>query len=381
MKILQVHNYYQLRGGEATVVETEKKLLEENGHEVITYYRNNKEIAEYSLIKKVRLLKDTTWSDSSYNEVLNILKENKPDVCHVHNTLPIISPSVYAACKAQNVPIVQTLHNYRLICANGLFFRDGKVCEDCLGKSAYNAVAKKCYRNSTLQTYTVARMVEKNKTNNIWSDLVDAYLCFTDFAKNKFVEHGLPKDKIFIKPNFVDFNLNANHVKEDYLIYVGRLDENKGVRMFKKLSKSLKIPIKIVGEGDLKSELENLDNIELLGKQPYEKTINLIQKAKALILPSFCYEGMPMTILEAFASKTLVVASNLGAMQTMINHKQNGLLFKPKAVNELQNCIDLALENHAETMVKNAYLDYKNKYSKTANYNALMNIYTKITSK
>ena len=378
MKILQVHNYYQLAGGEATVVAAEKKLLEENGHKVITYYRHNKEVSEYSTLQKLSLIKDTTWSKSSYNEILRVLKKEKPTICHIHNFLPLISPSVYSACKDAGVPVVHTLHNYRLLCANGLFFRKGTVCEDCLGKSAYNAVTKKCYRNSAIQTYTVARMVEKNKANNTWSELVDAYLCLTEFAKSKFVAGGLPESKIQVKPNFVDISLNISEVKEDYLIYVGRLQENKGIRIFKAISEQLKIPIKIVGEGELNAELKNTPNIELLGKQSYEKTMVLIQKARALILPSLWYEGMPMTILEAFASKTLVIASDLGAMQTMIQHNQNGLLFQPNSSQELEKCIDIAMSSESEKMTVNAFSDYERYYSKEANYKELIRIYQEI---
>ena len=178
MKILQVHNYYQIGGGEATVVAAEKNLLTEKGHKLITYYRKNEEIQSYSIPKKMGLLKNTTWSETSYREILKILKAERPDICHVHNVLPLISPAVYYACANENVPVVQTLHNYRLICANGLFQRAGKICEDCLGSSAYGAVLKKCYRNSSVQTLAVARMLEKHKTKKTWSEKINAYICF-----------------------------------------------------------------------------------------------------------------------------------------------------------------------------------------------------------
>jgi len=377
MKILQVHNYYKLAGGEDTVVANEKALFEAHGHEVVPFYKHNYEIDDYSFLEKVKLLKKTTWSEETYNEALKVLNDVQPDVCHVHNFLPLISPSIYQACKDAGVPVVQTLHNYRLICTNGLFLRDGKVCEDCLGKSAFSAVRKKCYRDSMVQTYAVARMIEKNTSRNVWNDLVDAYFCFTDFAKEKFVAHGLPKEKLFVKPNFVNAPENQTHSKkEDYFIYVGRLESNKGVLLLKEISAQLKMPVKVVGEGDLKADLAEVSNIELLGKRPHDETLKLIQNARALLFPSLCYEGMPMTILEAFAHKTLVIASDLGAMQSIIQHEENGLLFTAGNGEELLQQIErISDETSLQLMVDNAYQDFLKKYSGDANYELLVERY------
>lgn len=379
MKVLQVHNYYQLAGGEDSVVANEKALLEAHGDEVISFHKHNKEIEEYSTLKKLGLINRASWSEESYHEILDVLLKEQPDVCHVHNFLPLISPSVYYACKKANIPVVQTLHNYRIICTNGLFLRNGKVCENCLGKSAYHSVSKKCYRNSYAQTFTVARMIEKNNKKGTWTNMVDAYICFTDFAKSKFIAHGLPENKIYIKPNFVDINLHSSQKKENYFVYVGRLENNKGVRIFKEIGESLPFPLKVIGEGDLLHELENIPNVELLGKKTHTETLHLIQGAKALVLPSLCYEGMPMTILEAFASKTPVIASNMGAMQTMIDHKKNGLLFTPNSFKELTNCFQYitAQTNHVQQIVDNAYADYQHMYSKNSNYKLLIDIYQK----
>ncbi len=383
MKILQVHNYYQLAGGEDTVVANEKALLEEHGHEVIPFYKRNDEIDDYSFVQKAKLLKKTTWSNENYAEALSILKRVQPDVCHVHNFLPLISPSIYQACRDAGVPVVQTLHNYRLICTNGLFLREGNVCEDCLGKSAYSAVRKKCYRDSMAQTYAVARMIEKNKARNVWNNLVDAYFCFTDFAKEKFVTHGLPTDKLFVKSNFVKTPkaIETSSTKEDYFIYVGRLESNKGVLLLKEISTQLQLSVKVVGEGDLTAELEEVPSIELLGKRPHEETLELIQNARALLFPSLCYEGMPMTILEAFAHKTLVISSDLGAMQAIIQHGKNGLLFAPGNGEKLMNQIERASdEKEVQSMVGKAHEDFRELYSGKANYRMLMERYEAVVN-
>lgn len=366
-----------MAGGEDTVVKAERQLLEEMGHEVIPFYKNNKVIGEYGLLKKLRLIQKTTWSKEIYREFTKLLKDRQPDICHVHNFFPLISPAVYDACNEAKVPIVQTLHNYRLICTSGILVRKGEICEDCLAKSAYGSVKKKCYRNSYLQTYAVARMLEKHKTANTWSEKVSAYICLTDFAKQKFIAHGLPKDKLMVKSNFVEESTVQKNATQPYFIFVGRLDNSKGVDIFKLIHYQLRINIKIVGEGDLADELLGLSNIELLGKKSHSETLALIGNATALILPSIWYEGMPMTILEAFASKTLVIASNIGAMSTMITHKENGLLFENKSANALINNLNFALENEGkrDQMIHSAFKSFQQFYSKESNYKKLLEIY------
>lgn len=378
MKILQVHNYYQQTGGEDTVVAQEKALLESNGHQVTTYYKHNDVINSIKGVQKIELLKETTWSKKTYKEVDAILKNEKVDICHVHNTLPIISPSIYYACNNNNVAVVQTLHNYRLICTNGLLMRDGRICEDCLGRSAYGAISKKCYRNSAIQTYAVARMLQKNKRMGTWSKKVDAYLCLTEMAKQKFIEHGLPKEKLIVKPNFVNIQLSPKENKEDYLLFAGRLTASKGVGLIISLSEKINYPIKVVGSGELYDQLKERGNIELLGKKPHQETLELIRSAKALLFPSMWYEGMPMTIIEAFALKTPVIASDLGAMSSMIQHQKTGLLFDPSSINSLLEKVNYCLNQNIamRSIANNAFMKYETEYSSNANYRMLKEIYS-----
>lgn len=380
LKILQAHNYYQQAGGEDTVVAQEKALLESNGHEVITYYKNNDVINSIKGVQKIGLLKETTWSRKTYEEVNTILKQDKIDLCHVHNTLPLISPSIYYACKDNKVPVVQTLHNYRLICTNGLLMREGRICEDCLGRSAYGAISKKCYRNSAIQTYAVARMLQKNKRMGTWSSQVDAYLCLTEMARQKFIEHGLPRDKLIVKPNFIKVDVEPTETKSNYLLFAGRLTSSKGVELIKSVAKKVDYPIKMVGDGELSPIFKNSPNVELLGKRSHNETLNLIKNAKALLFPSLWYEGMPMTIIEAFALKTPVIASDLGAMSSMIKDGANGLLFNPQKIDSFENKIRYSLNNEVQMnkLANNAFNDYKNYYSSDANYDMLMNIYSNL---
>lgn len=377
MKIIQAHNYYQNIGGEATSVANEKALLEEKGHQVISYTKNNKEIDSYSLPQKLALLKQASWSQKTYHEVSLLLKQEKPDICHVHNFLPLISPSIYYACKENNVPVVQTLHNYRLICTNGLFLKNGEVCESCLGKSPYKSITTKCYRNSYIQTYALARMLETNTKKGTWANFVDAYLCLTNLAREKFTAHGLPIEKLFIKPNFVELNNNVLPSKKPYLLFVGRLERSKGAHLLIDLCQQVDLPIKVIGEGNLENELKTCPQLTVLGKQSHVKTVEFIQQATALIFPSIWYEGMPMTILEAFASRTPVFASNMGAMQSMITDEKTGFLFTPDCSKSLAQKVNqnITQPKLLQEVAAKAFALYQELYSKESNYKIMMDIY------
>jgi len=349
MKILQAHNYYQQAGGEDTVVAQEKNILEKNGHEVVTYYKQNEEINSWNNISKLRLIKEVSWSKKVFQEVDEIIKSSSVSLCHVHNTLPLISPSIYYACKSNNIPVVQTLHNYRLICTNGLLMRDGRICEDCLGRSAYGSITKKCYRNSALQTFAVARMLQKNKRMGTWEKQVDAYICLTEMAKEKFIAHGLPEDKLFVKPNFLAVSLKPKVQKEDYLLYAGRITVEKGARLIQSLAMDLDHPIKVVGEGEFADNLKKISSIEFLGRKSHAETLKLMQKAKAVLFPSLFYEEMPMTIIEAFALKTPIIASRIGASQSMIKDMNTGILFDYNSAESLIEKVNFCL-SHPQKM-------------------------------
>lgn len=380
MKIAQVHNFYQQPGGEDTVVSSEKQLLEQNGHTVIPYYQYNTEIDDFSRLEKLKLFGQLHFSTQSYAQCVQFLEEHEPDVCHVHNTLHLISPAIFEACKTTNTPVVHTLHNYRSICANGMLTRNKKPCEDCLGQSAYKAVKNKCYRDSLLQTLALARMIEKNKSNRLLQEGIDAFICFTDFAKEKFITHGIPKDKIHLKPNFVGSPTEGILPQEDYLIFVGRLEEAKGAHLLVDIAKKNKLPVYVIGDGPLKKVLENRANIRLKGKQPNPTTLKYIQGAKALLLPSLVYEGMPMALLEAFAHHTPVIASNLGAMAAMIKHNHTGLLFEPNNDEDILDKINTLLNNQllANQIAKNGFEAYQKKYNAQTNYQTLKTIYESV---
>ena len=382
MKIVQVHNFYQQAGGEDHVVKAEKVLLEKYGHEVISYHEHNAEINHYSNLQKAKLLYQLDFNPKSYNKCLTFLKEHQPDICHVHNTFHIISPAIFKACKALGIPVVQTLHNYRSICVNGMLTKHDSPCEDCLGQSAYRSLKSKCYRDSYIQTYAVARMIEKSKKSQPYHKDVDAFICLTDFAKERFQKQGIPEDKLYLKPNFVVPKLSPKTESEPYVIFVGRLDRIKGAHLLAHIADRIDIPLFVVGDGPLRSDLETQANITVFGQISHDETIKLIKNATLLLQPSVVYEGMPLTLIEAFAHHTPVVASNLGAMATMISHGLNGLLFNPGHPDDAIDKINQLITDHMmqQQLADEGHKAYMELYHSEPNYKLLMNIYESIQS-
>ena len=381
MKIIQVHNFYQFSGGEDVVVENERKLLESKGNSVFQFIKENKEINGYSFLKKANLINASVWSQASFHEIKELIKKVKPDICHVHNYMPLISPSVFSACGEMKVPVLQTLHNYRMLCANAFLFRNGKVCEECVGKSLYHGVRYGCYRSSRVQTFAVARMIESNKKKGMWDGGVDGYIALTDFSKNKFIKGGLPADKIFVKPNFLFEDPGYSGKDENYFFFAGRLDETKGIDVLIEAANELPgVKFKVAGDGPLKEKVTAVQNIEYLGQLEKDELLKRVKNSIALIFPSIVFESMPMTILESFACGKPVIGSKLGAMAEIIEDGKTGLLFEPGSAKALVEKIEWAIKNKDEMkqMGINARKEYEEKYSAEKNYEMLMEIYNNL---
>src|SRR3954463_5724761 len=250
MKILIVHNSYQQPGGEDTVFRQERDLLRRAGHEVLTYEKSNFEVDEYTGLKKLALIKDVMWNSSTREEVAGILRKEKPQVVHVHNTFMRISPSIYGACEKAGVPVVQSLHNYRLMCAGANFFRDGKPCEECLTDGMWRGIQHKCYHESSVATATVAAMLKLHRVLGTWQKLVSSYVALSEFSRQRFIEGGLPAERISVKPNFVDPDPGERQSDGDYGIFVGRLSEEKGLdTLLAGFAIASTVPLIIVGDG------------------------------------------------------------------------------------------------------------------------------------
>src|SRR2546429_1099631 len=229
MKIILVHNTYQQPGGEDAAFRNEYNLLTKAGHEVVRYVRRNHDVSHYVSVRQLALAKRTIWASDTREEFRQLLLRERPEIVHVHNTFLMVSPSVYWACRDANVPVIQTLHNYRLICPGGTLFRDGRVCEECVEHGVWQSVRYGCYRKSRTYSAIVAAMLTTHRLLGTWSRMIDYYLALTDFARRKFIAGGLPADKILVKPNFVYPDPGDGNGERSYALFVGRLSPEKGL--------------------------------------------------------------------------------------------------------------------------------------------------------
>lgn len=232
MKILIVHNSYQQPGGEDVARDAEVRLLRRAGYSVLEYSRSNSEISGSSLLVQLSLASETLWSRRAYRDLHVLLSKEKPDVAHFHNIFPLISPSACYACADAGVPLVQTLHNYRLLCPAATFFREGRPCEGCIRRGvAWPGILHACYRNSRSASAVTAAMAAMHRAMRTWTNRVGVYISLSEFARNKFVEGGLPIEKIVVKPNFVEHDPAPKPPGGHYVLYLGRLSEEKGIRV------------------------------------------------------------------------------------------------------------------------------------------------------
>jgi glycosyltransferase involved in cell wall biosynthesis len=388
MKVLLVHNSYQQPGGEDVVYQRERDLLKAAGHEVLEYQRSNSEIEDYSVVRRVTLFGRTVWAPDSFQDFSKLLRE-EPEIVHVHNSFPLISPSIYWACRNARVPVVQTVHNYRLLCAESNFFRDGKPCEDCLHGGHWQGVIHGCYRNSRLQTAAVALMLTVHHARKTWTEMVDCYITLTAFSRSRYLEAGFPADLMKVKPNFVDPDPGKRPDDGSYALFVGRLDEQKGVRTLLKAWAQMppSAILRIAGDGPSRPQLEAMardyPNVEFMGWLPHERVFEAMKGARFLVFPSEWYENLPLAIIEAFACGVPVLASGLGAMQELVEHGRTGLLFRPSDPEDLARTMVHAW-NQREYMARlghQARREYETKYTAAANYRQLLDIYTQVLAK
>jgi glycosyltransferase involved in cell wall biosynthesis len=392
MKIALVHNHYQLPGGEDVVFRNESELLKRAGHEIVEYRRSNNDVSQFVQIRQFALAKQTIWASDTRREFRELLQREKPDVVHIHNTFVRISPSIYWACRDARVPVVQTLHNYRLLCPGANLFREGKVCEECMDFGVWRGILHACYRNSCPATAVAAGMLLTHRLLGTWSRLIDYYLVPTEFARRKFIAGGLPPEKILVKPNFVHPDPGQGHGKRHYALFVGRLSPEKGLHTLLSAWACLSSPIslQIIGDGPLRGELgeyvrqQGLTAVHFHGNSPWNAVMAAMKEARCLILPSECYEGaLPLTVVEAFACGTPVVASRLGAMGDLIADGCTGLQFTPGDAKDLAAKVDYAWSNPAqlELMGQQARQEYEANYTAESSYTVLLETYRQAMNK
>jgi glycosyltransferase involved in cell wall biosynthesis len=390
VKVLLIHNRYQLAGGEDVVVQAEKALLEANDHQVALVEISNDQIV--SVFDKANAAVRAIYSPASKQQVSAEIAQFRPDVVHVHNFFPLLSPSVYDACRDAGVPVVQTVHNYRLGCLNAILLRNGKVCEDCLGKRMpWPGIVHGCYRGSRAQSAATAAMLAVHWLRGTWQERVDAYIVLTNFQKEKMVQAGLPREKIYVKPNYISEPEQCGESKifGDYALFVGRLSPEKSVRTLIEAYKhnDLRIPLKIVGDGPLHESLQadvqaaGLESaIKFLGRQDKSAVLSLMHNARFLVFPSIWYETFGLTMVEAFACGLPVLASRLGSMAEIVEDGVTGLHFEAGNSADLADKMQWANE-HPEEMIsmgKNARRAYEAHYTPEINYQQLTAIYQQV---
>jgi glycosyltransferase involved in cell wall biosynthesis len=382
LRVLVVHNFYQQPGGEDQVFKDEVALLRNRGHDVETFTVHNDEVEQ---LGKLALARKTIWNRDAYQRVAEAVERHRPGVVHFHNTFPLISPAAYYAAKEGGARVVQTLHNYRLHCPAATYYRGGHVCENCLGRSiAWPGVVHACYRQNRAASAVTAAMISYHRWKRTWSDVVDAYIALTEFARQKFIEGGLPESKLMVKPNFVDPDPGQGPGGGGYVAFVGRLTEEKGIATllaaWQKHGLSEKVRLKIVGDGPMRKEVESANNtpgIGYVGRKPPAEVYAILSSADALIFPSVWYEGLPRTIVEAYAAGTPVIASHLGSMAALVSPGQTGMLFEPGDAADLARTVGEMLTNPAllRDLRSGARREFLRCYTADRNYPMLLKAY------
>lgn len=377
MRVLLVHNFYQIPGGEDSVVRDEYAMLRANGVDVDLFSVHNDAID--GPLKSVAAAAQVIYRPSAKRALARKLAEYAPDIVHVHNFFPLLSPSIFDACKNADVPVVLTLHNFRIMCPGALLYPDEALREYSLRNPCWWTVKKKVYRQSAAATLAVALMVEFHKRTGTWTSKVDQFIALTDWAKEKFVEGGLPRKRIVVKPTAVARQNPISRCERAGGLFVGRLDEQKGVRTLISAWKSLDYPLKIIGDGPLSGLLEESPNprITYLGRQPREVVRQEMMRAKFLIVPSTGHEMFPVTVVEAFSSNLPVIASNLESLSGLIRPGLTGLIFPPGDAEALAKQVHWAMTNDhdLQDIGRRASETYEALYTPEANYAQLRSVY------
>jgi glycosyltransferase involved in cell wall biosynthesis len=381
MKVLSVHNSYQNAGGEDNVFAQEAALLRSRGNEVLLYHASNDQVRNQA---PLIVLSNAIWNQRKFSEVASVLKKERPDLVHVHNTFSAISPAVYYAARKEGIPVVQTLHNYRTLCPAGTLFRDGQPCEDCCGKQfPWPAIVHACYKGSHLASAASSAVLTVHNYMHTWRDAVSAYIALTELSREKFIHAGFPGERIFVKPNFIENDPGIGCGEGGYALFVGRLTAEKGVGTLLEAWRAIggKLPLQIAGDGPLAAEVEaasrRMSAVTWLKWLPRHEVLRRMKGASALIFPSTWHEPFGLCLVEAFAAGLPVIASNVGSMLTMIAHKRTGLHFSSGDARSLVEAVEWWISHpiEAAAMRKEARREYEKQYTPDKNYDDLMAIY------
>ncbi|MFM7603049.1 MAG: glycosyltransferase family 4 protein [Pseudanabaena sp.] len=395
LHIAMFHNRYQYAGGEDASVESDVELLREYGHQVTLIEVHNDIIKTYSKFDKLKLFAETAWNFRVYRQMRSQLQELRPALVHVQNFFPLFSPSIHAAARSLNIPTVQHLHNFRLGCLNGYLFRDGKICEACVGKNPWRGIGYGCYRDSLIASLAIWAMITFNQWRRTWEQDVDAFITPSHFAAQKLKEMGIPSDRLYVNPNVINPQnieiLPSLQSENPNFLFVGRLSAEKGIMTLLQAWTELNMPdwqLKIIGDGSEKTNLQRfvdktgLKNVQFLGYLTPSQVAIAMHFATAILVPSQWYETFGRVVVEAFACRKPVLASDLGALSELITSENNGFLIPCDRINDWTEKLYWCGTNPEamQIMGNNAYKTYQESYTRSANYHQLMKIYDSILS-
>lgn len=383
IKILIIHNLYSKLGGEDTVFQNEVTYLRNNGHNVLTLIFDNKTLSNKTIWQKFF---DTLYNIKSTITLGKCIKEFQPDIIHVHNFFYEASPSIFYTAQKFNIPIIVTIHNFRLICSNSLLLRGNQVCELCSQKKVpFSGIRYKCFKNSYFKTIQLTAITSIHKLLGTWKNKIDGFICLTEFTKHKIVNSSLNinPQKLFIKPNFVeDFGEGVFESRKNFYLFVGRLSKEKGIDFLLQAAIKSQQELIIIGDGPLIEKVKEMsityDNIKYVGVKNKLEIVMFMKQCKALIFPSIWFEGMPMTILEAFSTGTPIIASNIDNINQIVISNYNGILFNKGDLNDLIFKLNTFLTQENRFLYQNARLTYEEKYHPHKNYASLLSIYNQI---
>ncbi|HWI25917.1 MAG TPA: glycosyltransferase [Stellaceae bacterium] len=382
MKLLMLHNYYQQPGGEDLCLADESKLLRSHGHSVLWYTDDNRRIDQ---LDRLTLARATLWNSSTYRDLARLIATHRPDIVHVHNIFPLISPSAYYVAQAARVPVVQSVHNFRMFCVNGTFTRSGKICKDCTRTTLpWPGVVHRCYRGGLISSLGAAAGLTMHKALRTHSRKIDLFIVPSEFVKRQLIECGIPLAKVRVKPNFVPGNPRVGGRRQACAVFVGRLSQEKGLPTLLAAWRSLaaEIELKVVGDGPLRDLVRTAAaqdrRISFLGRQSPESVLEIMQSALCVVIPSECYESFGRVAIEAFSVGTPVIAAQIGALPELVEDGRTGFHFPPGDAcglrAKLQHLYDA--QDMFDTMSRAARSKYETEFTASRNYRLLVNIYS-----
>lgn len=381
MRVLLFHNHYQQAGGEDAVAANEHRLLADQGHDVRLATRDNSSIT--GARARIDAWRNVAWSEEGRRWATAEIESFRPDIVHVHNFFPLISPSVFDAAASLDVPVVLTLHNFRITCASGMLLRDGLPCEKCVAGSPVWGLVHRCYRNSALGSSALVRMISRNRRRGTWQNLVTRFVALSEFSKSKFVQAGLPADRILVKPNFLAADPGLGDGSGDYLLYLGRFGPEKGLPFLMDAWERTRAGgrLLIAGDGPLRKEVQNWadgrDDVDFVGWVDHAQALSYLKAARGLVLPSLCYENQPMTLVEAYATGVPVVGTRHGSLGELIEEGRTGALVNPGDASGLASAMDRVMNGGADwsSWSSGARACFENRFTADRGYQDLMRVY------